>query len=113
MADKDLREKIDAWLNFKEKTAVAGFRPSAVRKAVPGATEKEIEEILLSLAAEGRLKVEWDITCPECFSLIRTTVKCPEQEMEEYCWHCGREVWLDTFQPVFYFPGKKARRDAL
>ncbi|WP_338835845.1 hypothetical protein [Neomoorella thermoacetica] len=113
MADKDLREKIDTWLNFKEKTAVAGFRPSAVHKTVPGATEKEIEEILMSLVIEGRLKVEWEIMCPECFSLIRTTAQRLEQEIEEYCWHCGREVWLDTFQPVFYFPGKKARHGTI
>jgi hypothetical protein len=114
MADKDLREKIDAWLNFKEKTAVAGFRPSAVRKAVPGATDKEVEEILMFLVAEGRLKVVWEIVCPECFSTIATVKSCkPPCPGEEYCWHCGREVWVDTFQPVFYFPGKKARRDAL
>ncbi|GEA15536.1 hypothetical protein E308F_17800 [Moorella sp. E308F] len=113
MSNEELKEKIEAWLRSKEKTAVAGFRPSAVRKAVPGATKKEVEEILLSLAAEGRLNVEWEITCPECFSLIKTTAKRPEREIEEYCWHCGREVWLDTFQPVFYFPGKEARRDAI
>lgn len=114
MADKDLREKIDAWLNFKEKTAVAGFRPSAVRKAVPGATDKEVEEILMSLVAEGRLKVEWEIVCPECFSTIVTVETCkPLCLEEEYCRHCGREVLVDIFQPVFYFPGKKARRNAI
>ncbi|MGB9905526.1 MAG: hypothetical protein ACPLQO_12810 [Desulfotomaculales bacterium] len=109
MTDGSLREKVEDWLRTREQTAVIGFRTSAVRKTMPGSTEKEIEHILMSLVAEGRLKVEWDIMCPECFSTVRTVQSLDSiSPDEEYCWHCGRDVHVDadTAIPVFYFAQK-------
>jgi len=105
-----LVHRVMACIEQIRNTPVAAFRPSAVQKRV-GAPLKDVVQVLLDMAADDSLGVEWETVCPKCFNEIDTSPEKPTAEEGKYCWHCGEEVWVgpEDATPIFFFPEKRKK----
>jgi len=70
------------------------------------AQDNEILEILLRYSNEGKLKMCWEVICPNCYDTVQKDICKGENDLDSrvICAKCGEEIdnIADCVVPVFY-----------
>lgn len=69
------------------------------------AQDSEILKILLKYTEEGKLKMCWEVICPECYCTVQGDICKGENDLNTtFCQRCGEEIEdvSDCLVPVFY-----------
>lgn len=95
---------VDRAIDAIAGTMITKFYPSAIAK-ITGLPLAVSFERLLKLVEDGRLNLEFEVACPNCFHTVRTVCEKEDLSTDELeCEHCGEEfaVSKEYLIPVFH-----------
>ncbi|MHB8124467.1 MAG: hypothetical protein ACYDEJ_02285 [Desulfitobacteriaceae bacterium] len=111
---------VNEWIDNVALTPIGKFYPTAVAKD----TELLIQDVfsrLLDLVKDNKLKIIWEIRCPNCF-LTLDQAETRDVNITLFCYECGEDIEItpEMVFPAFrvvpeyktYVQGKKKQHEA-
>lgn len=90
---------VDLWVDEAATKPIKYFNPTIVAKET-GLELPVTFERLLELVRDGKLLLQWEVRCPDCFRAIIRDYDIEQSSVE--CFECGEiEITPDIIFPLF------------